>query len=48
MIIKDYKYMNSTDGIHYTINVDGIELEMHHEKQSMAVCNIPINVRRGI
>lgn len=32
MIIKDYKYMDSTDGIHYTINVDGIELEMHHEK----------------
>ena len=32
MIIKDYKYMSSTDGIHYTINVDGIELEMHHEK----------------
>lgn len=32
MIIKDYKYMNSTDGIHYTINVDGSELEMHHEK----------------
>lgn len=32
MIIKDYKYMNSTGGIRYTINVDGIELEMHHEK----------------
>lgn len=32
MIIKDYKYMSSTDGIHYTINVDGVEFEMHHEK----------------
>lgn len=32
MIIKDYKYTSPADGIHYTINVDGIELEMHHEK----------------
>lgn len=32
MIIKNYKYMSSTDGIHYTINVDGVEFEMHHEK----------------
>lgn len=32
MIIKDYKYTSTTDGIHYTINVDGIKLEMHHEK----------------
>lgn len=32
MIIKDYKYTNPTDGIHYTINVDGIKLEMHHKK----------------
>lgn len=32
MIIKDYKYTSLTDGIHYTINVDGIELEMRHEK----------------
>ena len=23
MIIKDYKYENSTDGIHYIIDVDG-------------------------
>lgn len=32
MIIKDYKYTSPTDGIHYTIHVDGTELEMHHEK----------------
>lgn len=32
MIIKDYKYTSPADGIHYTINVDGIKLEMHHEK----------------
>lgn len=32
MIIKDYKYTSSTDGIHYTVNVDGSEIEMHHEK----------------
>lgn len=32
MIIKDYKYTSPTDGIHYTISVDGSELEMHHEK----------------
>lgn len=32
MIIKNYKYMSSTDGIHYSINVDGIEFEVHHEK----------------
>lgn len=32
MIIKDYKYENSTDGIHYTIDVDGFEFEMNHMK----------------
>lgn len=32
MIIKDYKYTSSTDGIHYTIDVDGIEFEMYHKK----------------
>lgn len=30
MIIKDYKYENSTDGIHYIIDVDGYEFEMNH------------------
>lgn len=28
MIIKDYKYENSTDGIHYIIDVDGYEVEL--------------------
>lgn len=32
MIIKDYKYTSPTDGIHYTIVVDGMKFEMHHEK----------------
>lgn len=32
MIIKNYKYENSTDGIHYTIDVDGCEFEMNHTK----------------
>lgn len=32
MIIKDYKYENSTDGIHYIIDVDGFEFEMNHVK----------------
>lgn len=32
MIIKDYKYENSTDGIHYIIDVDGYEVEMHHTR----------------
>ena len=32
MIIKDYKYENSTDGIHYIIDVDGYEFEMNHTK----------------
>lgn len=32
MIIKDYKYENSTDGIHYIIDVDGYEFEMTHTK----------------
>lgn len=32
MIIKNYKYENSTDGIHYTIDVDGCEFEMNHIK----------------
>ena len=30
MIIKDYKYENSTDGIHYIIDVDGYKVEMNH------------------
>ena len=30
MIIKDYKYENSTDGIHYIVDVDGFEFEMNH------------------
>lgn len=32
MIIKDYKYENSTDGIHYIIDVDGCEFEMNHKR----------------
>ena len=32
MIIKDYKYENSTDGIHYIIDVDGYEFEVNHTK----------------
>ena len=32
MIIKNYKYENSTNGIHYTIDVDGCEFEMNHIK----------------
>ena len=32
MIIKNYKYENSTDGIHYIIDVDGCEFEMNHTK----------------
>lgn len=32
MIIKDYKYENSTDGIHYIIDVDGYEVEMNHTR----------------
>lgn len=30
MIIKNYKYNNSKDSIHYTIDVDGYEFEMNH------------------
>lgn len=32
MIIKNYKYGNSKDGIHYTVDVDGYELEMNHTR----------------
>ena len=32
MIIKNYKYENSTDGIHYIIDVDGYEQAMEHTK----------------
>ena len=32
MIIKNYKYENSTDGIRYIIDVDGCEFEMHHTR----------------
>ena len=32
MIIKNYKYNNSEDGIHYTIDVDGYEFEVNHTK----------------
>nr|DAR96591.1 MAG TPA: hypothetical protein [Caudoviricetes sp.] len=32
MIIKNYKYDNSKDGIHYTVDVDGYEFEMNHTK----------------
>lgn len=38
MIIKDYKYTSPTDGIHYTINVDGIKLEVHHKKNRVRQC----------
>lgn len=32
MIIKNYKYDNSEDGIHYTVDVDGYEFEVNHTK----------------
>lgn len=32
MIIKNYKYDNSKDGIHYTVDVDGFEFEMNHTR----------------
>lgn len=32
MIIKDYRYENSADGIHYIIDVDGYEIEMNHTR----------------
>lgn len=32
MIIKNYKYKNSIDGIHYTIDVEGYEFEMNHTR----------------
>ena len=32
MIIKNYKYDNSEDGIHYTVDVDGYEFEMNHTR----------------
>ena len=32
MIIKNYKYNNSEDGIHYTVDVDGYEFEVNHTK----------------
>lgn len=32
MIIKNYKYEDSTDGIHYIIDVDGFEFEMNHTR----------------
>lgn len=32
MIIKDYRYENSTDGIHYIVDVDGYEFEVNHTK----------------
>ena len=32
MIIKDYRYENSADGIHYIIDVDGYEFEMNHKR----------------
>lgn len=32
MIIKNYKYGNSKDGIHYTVDVDGYEFEMNHTR----------------
>lgn len=32
MIIKDYKYNNSEDSIHYTVDVDGYEFEVNHTK----------------
>ena len=32
MIIKDYRYENSADGIHYIVDVDGYEFEMNHTR----------------
>lgn len=32
MNIKNYKYDNSEDGIHYTVDVDGYEFEVNHTK----------------
>ena len=32
MIIKNYKYNNLEDGIHYTVDVDGYEFEMSHTR----------------
>nr|DAJ61775.1 MAG TPA: hypothetical protein [Caudoviricetes sp.] len=32
MNIKNYKYENSTDGIQYTIDVDGYKFQMNHKK----------------
>ena len=32
MNIKNYKYDNSKDGIHYTVDVDGYEFEVNHTK----------------
>ena len=32
MIIKDYRYENSADGIHYIVDVDGYEFEVNHTK----------------
>ena len=32
MIIKDYRYENSADGIHYIIDVDGYEFGMNHTR----------------
>ena len=39
MIIKDYKYENSTDGIHYIIDVDGYNLKWITQEQIMVVYN---------
>lgn len=32
MIIKNYKYDNLEDGIHYIVDVDGYEFEVNHTK----------------
>lgn len=32
MIIKNYKYDNLEDGIHYTVDVDGYKFEVNHTK----------------
>lgn len=32
MIIKNYKYNNSEDSIHYTVDVDGYEFKVNHTK----------------
>lgn len=32
MNIKNYKYDNLEDGIHYTVDVDGYEFEVNHTK----------------